>query len=290
MSKEPETLESSRGGDATSERVVSSNAIELLLLTKANYHEWALVIQVSLEAMKLWDAVEKVCNERARDRRVLAAILPAVLTVMKAGLAVKATTKEAWEAVRLMQVGDDRVKAASAQRLWKEFENFGSTTVLRVISRKFKQVDVAIEMLTDLNTATIEELIGRLRMAKDADKEDVQEVAEEAGRLYLTEEQWEAWHRQRNKERTHSGDGRRGGYGGDKRSSGDNNGGGNHDERSEIDDDSSSVASGSNHLRGHRNCGQCYECSEIGHIDRWCRERKKKETALLADADTLALL
>jgi hypothetical protein len=64
---------SSRG--TTAECVVSGNSVELPLLSKANYHKWALVMQVSLEALELWDAVEAECKERAKDRRALAAIL-----------------------------------------------------------------------------------------------------------------------------------------------------------------------------------------------------------------------
>ena len=84
-----------------------------------------------------------------------------------------------------------------------------------------------MEMFADLDTAKIEEVIGRLRVAEDADKEDALEVTEGvgrlmlqqgqvevAGRLFLTEERWEARRRQRNKERR-GGDTRRGGYGGD---------------------------------------------------------------------------
>jgi hypothetical protein len=32
--------------------------VELPMLTKGGYQEWALVMQVSLEALELWDAVE----------------------------------------------------------------------------------------------------------------------------------------------------------------------------------------------------------------------------------------
>ena len=67
--------------------------------------------------------VEAVSKEHAKDRLALAAILRAVPPEMKAGLVVKKTAKEAWEAVKSMRVGDDRVKAASVQRLWKEYEN-----------------------------------------------------------------------------------------------------------------------------------------------------------------------
>jgi hypothetical protein len=41
---------------------------------------------------------------------------------MRAGLAVKKSVKEAWESVKKMRGGDDRVKAANVQRLMKEFE------------------------------------------------------------------------------------------------------------------------------------------------------------------------
>jgi len=110
-----------QGGAA--ERVVTNvGSVELPLLTKANYHDRALVMKVSLEALELWDAVEAMCNDRARDQRALAAILRAVPAEIKAGLAVKATAKEAWDAVKAMRVGDDQVKAASMQCLWKEYE------------------------------------------------------------------------------------------------------------------------------------------------------------------------
>ncbi|WVZ64467.1 hypothetical protein U9M48_013976 [Paspalum notatum var. saurae] len=66
------------------ERVVaSSNSVELPMLTAGNYHEWSTVVQVSLEALELWDTVEKKCKERAKDRRALAAILRAVPGEMK---------------------------------------------------------------------------------------------------------------------------------------------------------------------------------------------------------------
>jgi hypothetical protein len=39
-----------------------------------------------------------------------------------AGLAVKRTTKEAWEAIRAMRVGSDRVQKGKVQQQKKEFE------------------------------------------------------------------------------------------------------------------------------------------------------------------------
>mgnify|MGYP003703346709 CR=1 FL=1 len=149
--------------------------------------------------------MEAVTNDRAKDRRALAAILRAVPSEMKAGLAVKTSAKEAWDSVKKMRAGDDRVKSASMQRLMKEFENMafrdGETVgnfamrinrltaslrdlgeemedsrmvkkVLRVVPKRLKQVAVAIEMLADMDVMSVEELVGRLQVAEDADAED----------------------------------------------------------------------------------------------------------------------
>jgi hypothetical protein len=214
--------------------------------------------------MELWDAVEAVCKERPKDRRAMAAILRAVPRELKAGLAVKKTAKEAWEAVRSMRIDDDRVKATSLQRLWKEYENVGFhdgesvsdfalringlvaslremgetledhrvvKKILRVVPKRLKQVAMATEMLTDLNMMTIEELVGRLRVAEDADNNDAKEaIAKGVEQLLLTEEQWDARRRQRGKDHARGGNGRHG--------NGDDN---DHDN---SDDDTSSTLSG----------------------------------------------
>jgi hypothetical protein len=40
-----------------------TGAVELPLLTKSNYTEWSLVMQVSLEAMGLWSVVDTCKGE-----------------------------------------------------------------------------------------------------------------------------------------------------------------------------------------------------------------------------------
>jgi hypothetical protein len=88
--------EASSSSSVAMERVPGSGVVELLMLTKGGYQEWALVMQVSLEALELWDAVEEESVERAKDRRTLATILRGVSPEMRAGLAVKKTAKEVW--------------------------------------------------------------------------------------------------------------------------------------------------------------------------------------------------
>jgi hypothetical protein len=114
------------------------------------------------------------------------------------------------------------------------------------------------------------------------DNAKAKEVTTEGVRqLLLTEAQWEARRRERNKQRKpRDGDKRR--DNGDR--------GNNGDEHSDGDDDASSMASGSSQRGWSRNKGQCFECGGYGHITQFCREKKRKEKALLADVEEPTLL
>jgi hypothetical protein len=63
-----EKEDSSSSGVAMESVARGSGVVELPLLTKGNYQEWSLVMQVSLEALELWDVVEEASKDRARDR------------------------------------------------------------------------------------------------------------------------------------------------------------------------------------------------------------------------------
>ncbi|KAF0896337.1 hypothetical protein E2562_021872 [Oryza meyeriana var. granulata] len=144
--------------------------------------------------------------------------------------------------------------------------------ILHVVPKKMKQVAVAIEMLMDPNTMSVEELVGRLRVAEEP--RDVDEETGGAGRLLLTEEQWEA--RRRNG-KEHGGKARRGGNA--RRGGGGDKGSGSHDD----DGGGSSTCSGTSGRSERRNRGRCFNYGVRGHLARDCRE-PKKERALLADA------
>lgn len=93
------------------------------MLTRTNYQEWSSHIQCNLEAMFLWDAVTDDKIERRRDRLALGAMLRGVPPEMHPMLLNKKSVKEAWEAIKSMRLGADRVKAVSAQKLLAEFES-----------------------------------------------------------------------------------------------------------------------------------------------------------------------
>jgi hypothetical protein len=106
------------------ERVVEragSASLTYPVLTRTNYTEWSLVMRVNLQAAGLWEIVSTGEGEYRDDHSALAAILHAVPVEMQAGLAVKENAKEAWEAIRSVRVGVDRVKEANAEKLRKEF-------------------------------------------------------------------------------------------------------------------------------------------------------------------------
>lgn len=109
----------------------------------------------------------------------MGALMRSVPKEMWGTLGAKKTVKEAWEAVRTMRIGADRVKEVNVQKLLKEFENiefkeaesvedFGMRITnlvanirslgetlddarvvkkfLRVVPARFNQVAVSIEM------------------------------------------------------------------------------------------------------------------------------------------------
>ena len=190
------------------------------MLTRSNYSDWATIMQVMLEARHLWDAVSKGTTERETDRMALECILRSVPPEMCSTLAVKATVKEAWEAVKTMRLGVERVQEAKAMVLRRQFETIKfkdgenlddfsmriSSLVsqlgllgvkieepdvvrkfLSVVPKKFKQMACSISTLLDLKTLSIEELIGRLHAAEFEEEEAGYEPS---GKLLLSEEEW----------------------------------------------------------------------------------------------------
>ena len=147
----------------------------------------------------------------------LDAICSAVPEEMVPVLAVKPSTKAAWEAVRTMIVGDDRIRKTSAQRVRREYElltfregesvedftlrltgivnklaTLGDPQpddkvvekYLWIARSRYKQLVISIETLLDVSTLSIEEITGRI-MASEDDLEPPPSALT-GGKLYLT--------------------------------------------------------------------------------------------------------
>ena len=191
------------------------------MLTRSNYPDWAIVMQVMLEARHLWVAVSEGTAERETDMTALECVLRSVPPEMCSTLAVKATVKEAWEAVKTMRLGVECVQEAKAMVLRRQFEtiqfkdgenldDFGMRIsslvsqlsllsvkveepdvvqkILSVVPKKFKRMACSITTLLDLNKLSIEELIGRLQAAEECEEEEA--GCKASGKLLLSEEEW----------------------------------------------------------------------------------------------------
>jgi hypothetical protein len=209
-----------RGSERVVERIVERASFNITYptLTWSNYTEWSLVMTVNLQAAGLWDVVESGIGDYREDQSALTAILRAVPQEMQAGLAVKRSAHDAWEAIQKIRLGADRVKDANVERLRREFgdlafkpdetvEDFSLrlTTVasqlralsddiadkdlikklLHVVPDKVEQVAISMETLLDLDALSIEKAVGHLHAVEQRKKPTATKDSD--GRLLLTE-------------------------------------------------------------------------------------------------------
>jgi len=245
--------------------------------------------------MYLWDAIESDKVERRRDRLALGAMIRGVPSEMHSMLLNKKSAKEAWEAIKSMRLGAERVKEVNAQKLLAEFESISFKTgesiddfavrigklatdlkglgdesvddtrvvkkFLRVVPPCYNQVAVTIEMFCDLKTLSVEELIGWLRAAEDRFEPMPDQVIDKAKpSLLLTEEEWMAKNRSR---MIHTDSSSSGGKGGGNYAKKDKQGvrgggGGKHDR--ERRDSGCHPSTGT-----PRRKGRCKKCGVFGH-------------------------
>jgi hypothetical protein len=202
-------------GEPSTKSTVKESTLMWPMLTSDNYTEWAMLMQCNYEALEIWEVIDPGDKpKRAQDRQAMSALLRSVPKEMWQTLGRKNTVKEAWEVVKTMRVGADRVKEVNAQRLLKEFENiqfkegesvddFGMRITnlvgnlktlgetiddLRVVKKfprvappRFIQIVVSIEMFVDLKTLTVDELVGRFRAAEECFDDNMDQIVDKAG-------------------------------------------------------------------------------------------------------------
>ena len=203
------------------------------LLAKGNYTAWSMKMRVYMQAHGVWDAVEpsdpKAAVEGKTDKIALAMIYQGIPEDVLLSLAEKKTAKEAWEAIKTMSQGAEKVKTAKVQTLKAEFEalcmrdtdqlddfymkvngivsniralgeeiaeSYVVKKILRAAPPKFLQIASALEQFGNLNTMSVEEVIGSLKAHEERirgpmnDEKQKGSVSGTGEQLMLTEEEW----------------------------------------------------------------------------------------------------
>jgi hypothetical protein len=229
---------------------------------------------------------------------VLAALLRAVPPEMQAGLARKDSAYDAWEAIKTIRVGVERVKEANAEKLCREFSEMAFKPgelveeftlwlqavanqlrvlgddvldksivkrLLHAVPNHLKQVAISIETLMDLDIVSVEEVTSRLRAVEQRKKASSAPIKDTSGRLLLTEEEWAACFKIRSSE---SSKGNSDGSG-----FGNRRGGGRTHSRGRSGGGSCDLAQTS----GAGPDDICNYCGEKGHFEKVCRTKKRNE-------------
>ncbi|GKC36157.1 retrotransposon protein, putative, unclassified, partial [Tanacetum coccineum] len=292
------------------------------MLSRNNYAAWAIKMRVFMQAQGVWDAVEpRTSNtvvEVKKDKMALAAIYQGIPEDLLLSLAEKKTAKEAWEALKTMFMGADRVKTARIQTLKAEFEamnmketegvdefaakvtNIVSTMrtlgdsvdesyvvkkLLRAVSTKFLQIASTLEQFGDLDNMTVEEVIGRLK----AHEERMKGYGDsDERRLLLTHQEWSERYKKKTEGESKSKS-NRGGFGGSRgrgRGRGRSNGGRGTRGRggSHYHKDGGRGSSSSQ----DKTKIQCYNCQDYGHYAGECtnpRRERSHENNLIQEHD-----
>lgn len=171
--------------------------IQYPMLDGDNYGVWAAKMKIFMRARGVWAAVEgEGAVEETKDQEAFAIIAQGVSDAVFMSISEKETAKEAWQALKEMHAGDDRVKKARVQALRREFERMSMKAsegvgefalkltslvnemralgskmediavvekLLRAVPDKFLPIVGTIEQWGDVTKMSVMEVIGRLK-------------------------------------------------------------------------------------------------------------------------------
>jgi hypothetical protein len=104
---------------------------------RTNYGEWAVLMKVMLKVRKLCRAIDIGIENEEEDCAAVEAILKAVPSEYVELLGSKDFAKHAWDTLKAMRVGSDRVKKAKAQRLQWEYKALAFVMAKRLRTTRY---------------------------------------------------------------------------------------------------------------------------------------------------------
>ncbi|XP_071683640.1 uncharacterized protein [Lolium perenne] len=271
----------------------SATSLVFPMLKRGEYTNWALVMEVNLQAASLWDAIEDDDVSRREDKQALAALLRSTPPEMHAMLIGKGSAMAAWQAIKLQHQGNDRVRDTRVRRLRTEFEtitfregervdefslrittlaatlrSLGDTCdderivrkFLSVVHRRLVQIAFSIETMMDPSVLTVEEVVGHLQ---DVEERLDGEKSDTGRQLLLTEKQWEEKRKQ-----GRGGSGGSSSHGGGGSSSGNRSGG-------RYKSKAPAANAGDNNVDRDK----CRYCKKKGHWERDCHKKQRDHAA-----------
>ncbi|WVZ87318.1 hypothetical protein U9M48_033973 [Paspalum notatum var. saurae] len=270
-------------------------------LTRSNYYDWAACMRVMLQVRGLWIAVSIGTNDLTEDRMALEVLTKAIPVELMGTIANRATAKLAWDSIKLMNVGVERVRKAKASTLRREFDSLkfkdGETVYdfgIR-INRIANQLVVLEGGLKDPKEIVrkflqalppLEELIGRLKATEERHGYSGNDTI---AKLNLTEDELVA----RISSRLQlTGGGSESGSGGG--SFGSSSGTGSEHGKEPVSGNKRGRGRGRGGGRGGGRfgndganvaCNECRYCGKKGHWARECRKKKRNEQAHMAQTE-----
>ncbi|WJZ97479.1 hypothetical protein VitviT2T_016081 [Vitis vinifera] len=193
-------------------------------LSETNYGIWAVKMKIILRSLGVWSVIEGGDTNDDKDQGAMVAISQAVPDDVMMAIAEKKTAKGAWDALREMQVGEDRVKKARVQVLKRQLNKLhmeDSKTInefsmklttlageIRSLGTKlddsevveklfssvpdiFLQIIGTIEQFGDIENMSVSEAIGHLRTFEEGLKGRVHTKGG-GEQLLLAQAEWEA--------------------------------------------------------------------------------------------------
>ncbi|XP_074362872.1 uncharacterized protein LOC141703174 [Apium graveolens] len=147
-----------------------------------------------MQAHGVWEAGEpsdpKAAIEGKTDKVALAMMYQAIPEDMLLAITDKKIAKDAWEAIKIMSQGAEKVKKARVQTLKADFEalNMKDTDMLDEFYMKLNGIIAStLEQFGNLDTMSVEEVIGPLKAHEERLKA-TSEISSE--QQTLTQEEW----------------------------------------------------------------------------------------------------